>query len=85
MVEELFTTMDFGEAVITSTYEGTHSVGSLHYANEAFDVRKPSAMDKEKFKDEHNKEAVRGLKDKLGKDFDIVLEKTHIHIEYDPK
>ena len=30
-------------------------------------------------------EFISGLREKLGKDFDVIMEVTHIHIEYDPK
>jgi len=63
------------ELIITSTYEGLHSEGSLHYANLAVDIRKgPSGN---MLCDE--------LQNKLGMDYDVVLESDHIHIEYDPK
>ena len=63
------------ELVVTSTYEGNHSEGSLHYSDEAFDIRR------------HKKgQEVRDtLKNKFGIDYDIVLCTDHIHIEYDPK
>jgi len=68
------------EAVITSTYEGDHSPGSLHYADLAIDIRyakdNPTGV---------AMELVQEIRDKLGDDYDIVLEKDHIHIEYDPK
>ena len=63
------------ELVITSTYEGNHSERSLHYADLAVDIRK-------------YKRATRltlELREKLGRDYDVVLESDHIHIEYDPK
>jgi hypothetical protein len=63
------------ELVITSTYEGNHSEGSLHYANLAVDIQ-PGPYGSI-LKDE--------LRDKLGMDYDICLEADHIHIEYDPK
>ncbi len=63
------------EAVITSTYEGNHSVGSLHYSDNAVDIRKHRTKPKT-VADEIRKEA--------GNDYDIVLEKTHIHAEFDP-
>jgi hypothetical protein len=72
------------EGVITSTYEGTHSVGSLHYQNRAFDMRLPvRLLESEVISDLDD--FVVGLRKKLGKDFDVVKESTHIHIEYDPK
>lgn len=63
------------ELVITSTYEGNHSPGSLHYANRAIDIRLPCKAS----------EIVSRLKSAFGSDYDIILEPTHIHIEYDPK
>lgn len=64
------------EAVCTSTYDGTHSVGSLHYAHAACDFRRPI----------HSTSiVVQDLKIILSPDFDVVLEETHIHVEYDPK
>jgi len=66
---------DREEMVITSTYEGNHSDGSLHYADLAVDVRKTRNC----------RMIVTKIKAYLGKDYDVVLEATHIHIEYDPK
>ena len=64
------------EAIVTSTYEGNHSPRSLHYANDAFDVRLPP---------DGVVKIVLELRERLGKDFDVVLEKDHIHIEHDPE
>jgi hypothetical protein len=63
------------ELVVTSTYEGNHSEGSLHYSDEAVDIRR------------HKKgqEVIDDLRDKLGVGYDLVLYVDHIHIEYDPK
>jgi len=67
--------MEDEELVITSTYEGAHSEGSLHYANLAVDIRR---KDKRMF-------TYNEIKKYLGEDYDVVLETDHIHIEYDPK
>ena len=64
------------ELVITSTYEGNHSAASLHYANQAYDIRLPK---------EHQALIYARIQAELPKDFDIVKEGDHIHIEYDPK
>lgn len=63
--------------MITSTYDGIHMKGSKHYTHEAIDLRKwdmtrPIATTK-------------ALKHVLGKDYDVILKETHIHIEYDKK
>ena len=63
------------ELVITSTYEGAHSDGSLHYANLAIDIRRKKGQEY----------SYNEIKIALGDDYDVVLEADHIHIEYDPK
>jgi len=63
------------EIIITSTYEGNHGAGSLHYANQAFDIRMP---------DKETLSLSMEFMTALGSDFDVVVEDTHIHIEYDP-
>lgn len=65
--------------VITSLCEGKHSKGSRHYVGMGEDLRTRNMKAKDKPK------CYRELKKALGRDFDVVLEKNHIHIEYDPK
>lgn len=62
------------ELYVSSTFEGNHGAGSLHYANDAFDFSRPVlAM-----------ESVVQLRVELGPDFDVVVEPDHVHLEYDP-
>lgn len=68
------------EAVITSTYDGNHSPSSLHYAHLAVDLRMPRGLPATKLRD-----LEAGLKKSLGSDFDVLLERDHFHVEYDPK
>jgi len=75
LIQKLVEIQTFTEVVITSTYEGTHSPRSLHYADLAIDIRKPGTVN----------ELVATLKSRLGSDYDVVDEHDHIHIEYDPK
>lgn len=64
------------ELVITSTYEGNHGEGSLHYCDDAVDVRKPTIF----------KPTVKGeLKRELGPGYDIYVKGLCIHVEWDPK
>jgi len=63
------------EVIITSTYEGNHMDGSLHYCNKAIDIRLPQ---------KNTKKVLEKLLDFLGEDFDLVYYDTHFHIEYDP-
>jgi len=65
------------EAVITSTYEGNHSVGSLHYAHKAVDFRFPLPPSRPT--------VISQLTERLGPNYDVVLSPKCIHIEFDPK
>ena len=62
------------ELVVTSGLEGEHSAGSFHYYGLALDLRFPPDIAR----------AIRELRAALGPSFDVVEEKTHIHVEYDP-
>jgi hypothetical protein len=63
------------EAVVTSTYEGTHSPASLHYVNRAFDYRKIGPVEL----------IANKIRADLGPAFDVVVESNHVHVEHDPK
>ena len=65
--------------VITSVTDGKHGKGSRHYIGHAIDIRTRNMTRPTP------KECVKELKTALGSDFDVVLEKDHIHLEYDPK
>lgn len=64
---------------LTSVNDGKHGRGSLHYVGLAFDCRihqiPTGIVD----------QIVTTLKTYLNEQWDVVLEKTHIHIEYQPK
>ncbi len=61
--------------VLTSGTEGKHKAASLHYVGQALDLRMPS----------HPESVVPDLKDRLGDDYDVVVEGDHLHIEFQPK
>ncbi|MEM8798865.1 MAG: hypothetical protein AAGF15_02165 [Pseudomonadota bacterium] len=66
--------------VLTSLMEGRHRRASLHYLGCAVDFRRHQADEK------YKTEAVdRDLRAALGGDFDVVLEPTHWHVEFQPK
>ncbi len=65
-------------AIITSGRDGKHSANSLHYSGNALDLRTRDLRDDQK------QRYRKVLADELGPDFDVVLEKSHIHLEYDP-
>ena len=66
------------DCVVTSASEGTHNEGSLHFVGQAVDFRTRDMA-----------EPLRGLfadnvQGRLGYDYDVVLEKTHLHVEFQP-
>ncbi len=67
------------ELVITAITDGIHSKTSLHYVGFAFDCR-IWYFDKNEIP-----QVVKMIKEALTDEFDVVLEKDHIHIEFQPK
>jgi uncharacterized protein YcbK (DUF882 family) len=67
------------ELTITSGSDGQHSAKSLHYKGLALDIRTRNVPPSQLPKIE------RDIKQALGKDYDVVYEGDHFHIEYDPK
>ena len=67
------------ELVVTSLTEGQHSETSLHYAGAAFDFRIWE------FDEAGLEDFVADLRKSLGQDYDVVIEPTHVHVEYQPR
>ena len=65
--------------VITECTGGKHGNGSLHYVGLAVDIRKRD------FSPFETNELIALLKARLSAQYDVVNEKTHIHIEFQPK
>jgi len=65
---------------ITSANDSTHMSGSLHYMNRAFDIRIINIIGGF----EEAKKWVIRAKLALGDDYDIILERDHIHVEFQP-
>ena len=63
------------ELVITSGRDGIHSAGSLHYYGYAVDLRIWRLEGKVD-------EIADILRAALGDDYDVIIHKTHIHVEY---
>jgi len=60
------------DVFVTSIRESTHGIRTLHHLGDAFDIRK-------------NGVSIRDIRRVLGKDFDVVNEWSHFHIEFQPK
>ena len=67
------------ELVITSGTDGKHSRTSLHYRGDAIDLRT------REFDESVVQDVADTIAERLGPDFDVVVETTHIHLEYQPK
>ena len=86
VVDNVFKSITGKEAVLTSTYEGDHMAGSLHYANLAVDFRLRDL-------DAAVKDDIRlAVKDKLSQRYGLLkydvlfsAQDTALHVEYDPK
>ena len=64
---------------VTSARGGQHSLRSLHYAGHAVDLRHHDLNEQQK------ERVFNTLPGVLGKNFDVILEDTHFHIEYQPE
>lgn len=64
---------------VTSGLDGRHSAQSKHYVGLAEDYR---TRDVPKSMVEQMASEIRAV---LGRDYDVVVESDHLHVEYDPK
>lgn len=67
------------EPTLTSGNDGKHRVDSFHYVGLALDFRSRDLSNTKAlfFRDR--------LQERLGENYDVVLESDHFHIEYDPR
>lgn len=61
---------------IFHTNDGIHKEGSLHFKNRAFDGGPPV---------NHREQLLKSARELAGRDYDIIDEGDHIHVEDDPK
>lgn len=62
--------------VIYHVTDGKHMRGSLHYVGQAWDGSLPKR---------NPEKVITELGLRLGLDYDVVTEKAHVHVEYQPK
>ena len=67
------------EMVLTSVRDGEHGEKSLHSLGYCIDIRTRDLPNNAKII------AHELIADRLGEEFDVILEPTHLHIEYDPR
>ena len=70
---------------VTSAVDGKHRNNSRHYIGLAVDIRTRDDDKCEQWSQEIKQQIAKVLRQNLGSNYDVVVESTHIHIEYDPK
>ena len=81
MILALFAALDaYGDddVIITSANDSVHSKTSLHYAGAALDLRT-------RHLNRDPEEIASHMRAVLGEDFDVIAERDHIHVEYQPR
>lgn len=77
VAEQVYNTLD-AELTLTSCTDGIHGYSSLHYVGYAIDLRTSNINDNKFY-------VAREITKRLTCEYDVVLEKDHIHIEFQPK
>ena len=75
---EIYRDLD-ADLIITSLLDGKHMPNSFHYKGLAVDLRTRHISNSDRML------VVGRLRLALGPEYDVVLEKTHLHVEYDDK
>ena len=74
------------DIVVTSVNDGRHMKKSKHYEGNAFDLRTWTTDTSGVQIDKEEKQCIgANIYKRLGNKYDLLVEKDHIHIEYDPK
>ena len=79
VIDEIYIRIAKHEVTITSVKDGKHMHQSKHDDGNAGDFRKRDISPNDYIL------ILAEVKRKLGKDYDVIDETTHMHIEYDPK
>lgn len=78
VADAVFASGQYG-CIVTSLRDGKHSATSLHYQGAAADLRTRHV-------EENERQAIRDeIAKRLNRHYDVVLEDTHLHIEYQPR
>lgn len=83
VAEGVWTSKGAPELVVTCGSDGRHHRGSLHYLGQAVDLRTYNLPGG--YRGQGAQEATEELQDRLGDEYDVVLEFNHVHIEFQPK
>jgi RHS repeat-associated protein len=78
LVDQTFQIYAGRDAIVTFTTNGAHSRNSFHYGGNAIDLRTRDVVGE-------IANITAALREAFGRNFDVLNEGDHIHIEYDPK
>lgn len=78
-IEQIYNKFGYS-LVVTSTDDGHHKVGSLHYHGLAADIRSRELSDADRDSIVH---AISTRLTDLDPNYQVIVESTHIHVEYD--
>ncbi len=88
VVAAVFEELGAHELIITSISDGKHSAQSRHELGYAVDYRRWSLQNIEEpggtYHADAARQAVQIIKHRLRDQFDVILEESHIHVEFDP-
>jgi uncharacterized protein YcbK (DUF882 family) len=76
---DVFRDVANAELIVTEITGGTHGRGSLHYVGQAADIRSRNLTKSQQTN------VVLEMRERLGENYDVILESTHIHLEFQPK
>jgi len=76
IAQEVYRELGASEFTVTSVTDGRHSHGSKHHCGKAIDIR-TRILD-----DDQKKKAQKDIQERLGGAYKVLLEKTHLHIQY---
>lgn len=79
IIRDVYAAFALERCVITSANDGQHMDGSFHYRGQAIDLRTWGLSN------QGRDELASNIRQALGPQFDVVAEKDHIHVEFDPK
>ena len=69
---------------VTSGNDSKHMPGSLHYQDRAVDFRTGHHWAKPLLTKAQVEQVAAAMRKALGQEYDVVLEKDHLHVEHDP-
>ena len=79
VVDSVYTKHGIMDCVVTSGNDSKHMATSWHYRGRALDFRTRNVPPL------HRNSVAQEIGVSLGENYDVVLEATHLHVEFDPK